>query len=207
MHLSALFWYLWFFGKIYYVFGNFYTTAIRARVRKKLLQYNLITDFPEEGRRKPYILGEDGFDYIIQFHFDEIVDLQNFTKTCSKYFPLVYGYWEELQNCELDIYIKDSLRGIIKKIYVDIVRELIIGERERYSHQEFVNDLYTRLYLPEMFFDKDEISDNIIDKILIFRDNKPEILKFLQEWIAEEKSKYYKRIERLEEVEKRVMHK
>jgi len=58
-----------------------------------------------------------------------------------------------------------------------------------------------------MFFDKDEISDNIIDKILIFRDNKPEILKFLQEWIAEEKSKYYKRIERLEEVEKRVMHK
>ena len=85
--------------------------------------------------------------------------------------------------------------------------ELIIGERERYSHQEFVNDLYTRLYLPEMFFDKDEISDNIIDKILIFRDNKPEILKFLQEWIAEEKSKYYKRIERLEEVEKRVMHK
>jgi len=167
----------------------------------------LIKDFPEEGRRKPYILGEDGFDYLIRTHFDEIIDFKTFSKYCNEYFSHVFGYWEELEDCELDIYVINSLRGIINKIYVDVVRELIIGERERYSHQEFVNDLYTRLYLPEMFFDADEISDNIINKILIFRDNKPEILKFLQEWIVEEKSKYYKRIERLEEVEKRVMHK
>jgi len=57
----------------------------------------LITNFPEEGRRKLYILGEDGFDYLIRTHFDKIIDFKTFSKYCNEYFSLVFFYGEELE--------------------------------------------------------------------------------------------------------------
>ncbi len=184
---------------------NIMSDVYWLKVRKKLIENNLIMDFPEEGRRKPYIIGEDGFDYLIRTHIDKIYDFDNFTKYCKEYFPLVLGYWEELKDRGFDDYVKGSLRRMIEGIYVDVVRELVRRKRETYTHQEFIEDLYARIYIPEMFLDADEAADNIpIYKIHQFRNSKPEIMNFILEWITEEKNKSIQRIMKLEKVEKNI---
>ena len=107
-----------------------------------------------------------------------------------------------LKKRELNGYVKDNLKKSVKSIYFDVVKELMLKKRKRYSHGEYIRDLSARIYMPEMFEDCEEIYDGIpIDKIIQFRDKVSEIKKFIEKWIGEEKVKSYKYIERLKQIE------
>lgn len=178
---------------------NIMSDVYWLEIRKKLDKMKLIRELPKDGRRKPYKLSEDGFDLVIRSHLDDIHDFDNFAKHHEEYFPLVLGHWKELKKSELDGYVKDNLKKSVKNVYFDVVKELMLKKRERYSHGEFIRDLSARIYIPEIFEDCEEIYDGVtIDKIIQFRDKVSEIKKFKEKWIGEEKVKSYKYIEGLE---------
>jgi len=171
------------------------------KVRKKLLDYNFIVDFPEKGRRKPYRVGEDGFDYLIRNHLDEIQCFDVFAEYCGDHFPLVFGFWGELKSLGLDVYVKINLKRIVDEIYLDIIKELASGERRRFSHNEFIESLYVRLYVPELFINEDEVSElSYFNLIREFRDERPEVFEFITEWIVDQEKSLYQKIKRLDQV-------
>ncbi|MFC1804060.1 hypothetical protein ACFL0D_08890 [Thermoproteota archaeon] len=173
------------------------------KIRKKLVKNKLIKEFPEEGRRKPYILDEDGFDIVLRECINKVDDFEIYALYYTEYFPLVLSYWNELKNNRLDSFVKRMLTDVVDEIYLDVVKELVLGKRNRYSHKEFIEDLYVRIYLPEMFIDGDNVPDNIpIYRIRQFRNGTPQIKNFINEWISEEKNNTYKHIQKLEQVEK-----
>ena len=170
------------------------------KVRKKLLSYNFIVDFPEEGRRKPYRVGEDGFDYLIRNHIDEIQCFDVFAEYCGDHFPLVFGFWGELKSLGLDVYVKKNLKRIVGEIYLDIIKELALGERRSFSHNEFIESLYARLYLPELFIQEDEVPELIpFNLIREFRGERLEVFEFITEWIVDQEKSLYQKIKRLDQ--------
>ena len=95
-----------------------------------------------------------------------------------------------------------NLKTIIKVVYVDVVRELVLGWRTRYTHQEFIEDLYTRIYVPELFHFTDEVPADIpLNEIRKFRKDKTEVMNYIQRWKTSEVKKAYNIIERLEIIE------
>ena len=170
------------------------------KVRKKLLSYKFIVDFPEEGRRKQYMVGEDGFDYLIRNHIDEIQCIDVFAEYCGDHFPLVFGFWGELKSLGLDVYVKKNLKRIVGEIYLDIIKELALGERRSFSHNEFIESLYARLYLPELFIQEDEVPELIpFNLIREFRGERLEVFEFITEWIVDQEKSLYQKIKRLDQ--------
>lgn len=169
--------------------GKYAETVIMSDVywlnlRKKLLKLKLIKELPKKGRKKPYKLSEDGFDLILRSQHDKIKDDDRFVKNYKEYFPLVLGYWSELKKYNLDEYIKDSLRKIINRIYLDVVRDLILEKRARYSHEDFVKDLSTNIYIPDLF--ADDYDNDIINKINALSEEVSDINNFIKIRIKEE---------------------
>ena len=181
---------------------NIMSDVYWLKVKKKLVLYNMIKEYPEKGRRKPYVLAEDGFDYILRLHIDDVYDFDTFSEYCSEYFPLVFGYWEDLKEHGLLDYVVGNLKSMIKVVYVDVVREFELGWRNRFTHIEFIENLYTRIYVPELFHFTEEVPKDIpLSEIRKFRKDKKEILKFIQKWKTREKKKAYQLIKRLENIE------
>ncbi len=167
---------------------NIMSDVYWLKVKKKLVKNKMIKEFPEEGRRKPYMLAEDGFDYILRTHIDEICDFEIFAKYYGEYFPLVFGYWGDLKEHGLDDYVVGNLKSMIKEVYVDVDRELELGWRIRYTHQEFIENLYTRIYVPEIFHFTDDVPEDIpVDEIRKFRKSKFDLMNFIQGWKTREK--------------------
>ena len=168
------------------------------------LQINRLVEKGKLGPRnsQPYLITEDGFDYIIRAQLDKIRDFDTFAKYCVEYFTLVFGYWKELNELGLGIYIKDSLGGFVKEIYFDVFRDLSLGRVQGYSHQKFIDDLCVRLYLPEMFKTDEELKSIPFNEIVEIRHTKQDIMNFIQKWIQLEKKSILNRLKRLEEVEK-----
>jgi hypothetical protein len=171
------------------------------KLRRKLVKLKMIEKFPEEGRRKPYIIGENAFDYLIQDHMDKIYDFENFVKCCEDYFSLVFGFWSDLKAYGLADYVKNSLSGMIYEIYFDIKRDLVLGKRKTYSHEEFIRDLYARIYIPDLFSEPDEIEKNVpFKKIKEFRKKISAIKSFVQERVDVEENEENQKIRRLKRV-------
>jgi len=123
-----------------------------------------------------------------------------FVEYCGDYFPLVFGYWGELGRLGLDEYVKARLKSIIDDIYVDVIRELKLGMRRRFSHQEFIEALYIRLYLPELFYDEAEERPVQYRTIQEFRDNNRDILEFIKQWKTEKRKRLEYEIKKLDDV-------
>jgi hypothetical protein len=181
---------------------NIMSDVYWLKVKKKLVKHHMIKEYPEKGRRKPYILTEDGFDYILRIHIDDISDFDTFADYCRDFFPLVFGYWDDLKEHGLCEYVAGNLKTIIRVVYVDVVRELVLGWRTKYTHQEFIEDLYTRIYVPELYHFEDDTPDAVpFNEIRIFRKSKLDLMNFIQRWKTREKNKANNRIERLEHLE------
>lgn len=127
-------------------------------------------------RIQPYYLTEDGFDIVLRF-VDEIMDFDSFVMNTREFFPLVFDYWESLRKHGLDVWVKKVLRGSVRRIDVQIWGELYLGDRLRYSHDAFVNDLYLRIYGPWISDSSwEEIKNNIpLEQIQQFLNKHPEI--------------------------------
>jgi len=172
-------------------------------VRKKLLKYGLIEELENEGRRKPYRLSEDGFDLILRSRIADIDDFEKFASNYKGYFPLVFGLWEKLKRYELDEYVKDSIVDIIERIYIDIIRELKLETRERYSHEEFVEDISARIYIPDLYvYDVTEFNVQILSKINSFSNAIPIVKAFIEKRISEESNKIEQKLDRIKHVKK-----
>ncbi len=181
---------------------NIMSDVYWLKVKKKMENNKLIKEYPEEGRRKPYKLAEDGFDYILQTHFDEIHDFNIFAENYREYFPLVLGCWEDLKDYGLDDYVVGNLVGMIKGIYVNVFREIMLGWRQRFTHQEFIENLYIRIYVPELFHHTDKIANDIpLTDIRKFRKDNDDIWNFIQRWKTSEIKKTNKIVKRLENIE------
>ena len=170
-------------------------------VRKKLSKLKLIRELPQNGRRKPYKLSEDGFDLILRSRLYTIKDFDSFASNYKEYFPLVFGLWEELKKHELDEYVKDTLSGIIERIYVDVFRELRLAKRERYYHDEFIKDISTGIYIPDLYIgDEDDVDEKIVQKINSFSDSAPSVKEFIEERIKEKNIKIKQILVRIRQV-------
>ena len=167
------------------------------------LQINRLIEKGKLGPRnsQPYLVTEDGFDYLIRTQVERIHDFNTFAEHCTSHFPLVFGYWEELKKHGLDSYVKDNLESFVEEIYFDVFRDLSLGRLSRYSHLEFIEDMYVRLYLPEMFKTDEGLELIPFREILEFRRSKQDIMNLIRGWITEEKNSSLKRLKRLEQVE------
>jgi len=60
-----------------------------------------------------------------------------------------------------------------------ILSQLIAGDRKRYSHEEFINDLYDRVYGPWFTVDNwaEFVEEVPTDRISAFLKNNPAVLK------------------------------
>ena len=181
---------------------NIMSDVYWLQVRKKLLDYNLIEEVKEKGRKKPYKVSVDGFDYLIQNYIDEIHNFDDFVEYCRDYFPLVFGYWRELERLGLDEYVRTSLTSMINEIYLDVIRELALGLRKRFTHKEFIEALYIRLYLPELFYGETGNGSVQYQTIQEFRENQREILEFIKQWINEKRIRLESEIKKLDRVYK-----
>lgn len=63
---------------------------------------------------------------------------------------------------------------------------------KRYSHQRFIEDLYIRLYLPEMFKSVDELRSRARGR--------PDIKDFILSWLTDEEVFLLDRLRRIEVV-------
>ncbi|TFH14169.1 hypothetical protein E4H04_10680, partial [Candidatus Bathyarchaeota archaeon] len=88
---------------------------------------------------RPYLLMEDGFDVVIR-HIDKINDFDSFVTVSKTYFPLIFNYWDELGEHDLQNWVLSTLTKQTQVIDALIMSQLIAGDRKRYSHDEFVQD-------------------------------------------------------------------
>ena len=137
--------------------NTFYTLTKKAKVGsnegvlstlRRLQKKGFILKGPVGPRRvQPYHLTEDGFDVILRI-VDRILDFNSFVENNRVFFPMVFNYWESLGECGLHNWVKKVLSDSVRRIDVRVWGELSIGERYRYTHDEFINDLYLSIYGP-----------------------------------------------------------
>lgn len=185
--------------------SNIMSNAYWEKIKNKLLKHRLITESPEEGRRKPYILSVDGFDYVIRILLPGITDFDRFVEIYQKYFPLVFGVWDMLREYDLDNYIKSTLSRKVEVIYLGLYKDLALRRIAGYSHQEFIEDLYMQIYLPELFNGDDELDAMVLGKISEFRKNVPEVKAFVERYLGEQKKGLRERLDKIELLEKSLL--
>ena len=146
---------------------------------ERLQDNRLIRKGPVGPRKsQPYLLTEDGFDYVLRF-ISAITDIESFVRASVEYFPHVFKYWDSLGEHELHGWVLDTLRLHIPRIDTMIRGQLLMGERKRFTHDEFINLLYTRIYGPWLGEDMwEQFVDGItVDRIRSFLHSNPKVLK------------------------------
>jgi hypothetical protein len=181
---------------------NIMSDAYWVTVRKNLLDLQLITECPEEGRRKPFILGVDGFDYLVRTQLQKITHFDTFVEVYKMYFPLVFGYWDMLRDAGLVDYVMVNLGRNVEEIYLGLFEDFVRGRILRYSHQEFIEDLYARIYLPELFWSTGELDKVLVSRLFEFRRAEPVIFDFLKAYLVKRKKDLIEKLETIERVEK-----
>lgn len=144
----------------------------------RLLGRSLIEKGPKGSRgTQPYLLTEDGFDAIIRY-IDYVEDFEAFAKLSRGHFPLVFGYWDSLRRNRLTDWVRETLGGEVRRIDAAVFSQLYSGDRVRYSHEEFVNDLYGRVYGPwNLRGDSMEFSDVVpVERLRAFLVENPVVL-------------------------------
>ena len=171
--------------------NTFYALTVKHRVGsndgvlaalKRLTEREGIEKGPTGSRRsQPYYLKEDGFDMVLRY-LEYIDDFDIFAKTSGGHFPLVFNYWDSLIENGLREWIIRTMREQVKKIDAIVMSQLIAGDRSRYSHDEFVNDLYNRIYGPwPVFGDWSAFVMEVpIDRIRAFLRGNPEVMRTRQ---------------------------
>lgn len=145
----------------------------------RLVNRGLIEEGPAGARRaKPYLLTEDGFDIIIR-NSSYIDDFDSFANLSRNHFPLVFGYWGGIISARLKEWVLETLRKQIRGVDAAVLSQLYAGYRSRYTHEEFVNDLYCRIYGPwPEASNWEEFSGNVpVERLRDFLYKNPEILK------------------------------
>ncbi len=121
---------------------------------------------------------ENGFDILIR-HIGDIANFDSFVTASKTHFPLIFNYWDSLGRHSLQNWVVNTLTKQMPVIDAAKWSQLIAGDRKRYSHEEFINDLYNRVYGPWFTIDDlDEfVGDVPIDRIRAFLKDNPEVLK------------------------------
>jgi hypothetical protein len=129
-------------------------------------------------RSQPYVLTEDGFDIVLRY-LEDVNDFDSFVSAGKSYFPLVFCYWSLLEEYGLQEWVINTLKKQVPVIDVKIMSQLIAGDRSRYSHDEFINDLYDLVYGPWLMLDiwDESVSEIPIDEIRAFLKECPEIMQ------------------------------
>jgi hypothetical protein len=170
---------------------TFYALTVKHKVGSNdgvLAALERLTDngYIEKGptgsrRSQPYYLKEDGFDVVLRY-LEYIDDFDTFAKTSGRHFPLVFNHWDSLAENGLREWVITTMREQVKKIDAVVMSQLIAGDRSRYSHEEFVNDLTNRIYGPwPVVGDWSAFVMEVpIDRIRAFLMGNPEVMRTRQ---------------------------
>jgi len=168
--------------------NTFYALTVKKKVGSNdgvLAALDRLTDKGYVGRgpagsrkSQPYFLKEDGFDVVLRF-LGFIDDFDLFARTSGSHFPLVFNYWDSLVGNGLREWVIGTIRRHVRKIDAVVMGQLVAGDRSRYSHDEFVNDLYSRIYGPwPVVGDWDAFVREVpIDRIRTFLRENPEVMR------------------------------
>ena len=143
--------------------------------------------------KKPYLLTEDGFDFVLR-DISRILDFNQFVRAYEQHFPFVFNYWDELEKYELQEWVRYILENVMEYIDFRVRNELFTGIISRYSHEEFVTDLLTQIYGPFLIIRNiEEMKEKIPeDKIRRFIREK----EVLRQTIEKQTQSYKERFER-----------
>jgi hypothetical protein len=168
--------------------NTFYSLRVKNKVGsndgiinslERLIEKGLIVKGPVGPRRvQPYLITKNGFDHLIRY-MNEINNIGGFVDSTKSHFPLVFKYWDSLGEHGLQEWVINTLREQIGKIDARVMSQLITGERIRYSHEEFVSDLYDLVYGPwltEKNWDE-LVGDFTLDRIKAFLKENHKILQ------------------------------
>lgn len=168
--------------------NTFYALTVKKRVGsndgilaalERLTDKRYIGRGPTGSRRsRPYFLMEDGFDVVLRF-LEYIDDFDLFAKASRSHFPLIFDYWDSLVENGLREWVIVTLKEQVKKIDAVVMSQLVAGDRGRYSHSEFVNDLYNRIYGPwTVFGDWSAFVKEVpVDSLKSFLRGNPEVMR------------------------------
>jgi hypothetical protein len=168
--------------------NTFYSLRVKNKVGsndgiinslERLTEKGLIVKGPVGPRSvQPYLITKNGFDHVIRY-INEINNIDGFVESTKTHFPLVFKYWDKLDEHDLQEWVINTLREQIPRIDARIMSQLITGERTRYSHEEFISDLYDLVYGPwltEKNWDK-FVGDFTLDRIKAFLKENHKILQ------------------------------
>jgi hypothetical protein len=151
------------------------------------------------------IFDEDIFDWILREHIEDINDFDYFTCKSSRLFPLVFGKWDKLKKYGLDSWVKKNLPRVVTYTQIQNIAELYVGNRLRYSHMEFIDDLSVYLYGPFPFI-SDKVRRNLpFVELLQFLMNSSDVLEFVVKQSKKYKKYFEGQIREIELYEKNII--
>jgi hypothetical protein len=100
---------------------------------------------------------EDIFDWVVRFHADKIDNYDNFAENCSLYFPLVFENWSSIKQNGLELWVKTVLANVYKFIHLKTIERLSRDVNSRYTHNDFVEDIYSFILGPSLFVPENSV--------------------------------------------------
>lgn len=118
----------------------------------------------------------------------------------------MFNSWNSIKQHGLDIWVKSVLKNAIKHIHIKTIEKLTTNTKTRYTHQNFIEDLYTYIYGPVLF-----IPNNTKEKIPYLQlkkyiHNTPKVKQFIVKRIKEKKYYLEEQENKLESYEKHILH-
>jgi len=149
---------------------------------------------------------EDIFDWVLRVHVDKIDEFDIFARNCTKHFPLVFNDWNGIKQHGLDIWVKKVLETVIKHIHIKTIEKITTNTITRYTHQDFIEDLYTYIYGPLLFNPNNTKEQISYTKLKKYVNNTPEVKQFIVKRIEKNKYCFEHKQNELESYEKRIIH-
>ena len=155
---------------------------------------------------QPYYVTKDGFDVVLRI-IDGIKNFDSFVENNKEHFPILFNYWESLGKHDLHSWIIHILTNSVREIDTQIQREIILGERQRYSHKEFIDDISSMIYGPWIITERwEDAKQNIpFDKIMSFLNVNKEIIESRKEIYRIQKLNQQLVLDNLEQYKKEIL--
>lgn len=122
---------------------------------------------------------EDIFDWVLRFHADKISNYDIFVENCCLFFPLVFENWSGIKQHDLDLWVKIVLENVYKFIHLKTIERLSHDINSRYSHQDFIEDIYSFIFGPSLYVPETAVVETPKLGLKRFITSTPEVRNFI----------------------------
>jgi hypothetical protein len=131
---------------------------------------------------------EDIFDWVLRFHVDKIDDYDIFAKNSCLFFPLVFERWSSIIDHGLDLWVKVVLENVPKYIHLKTIERLSRDINSRYTHQDFIEDIYSFIFGPSLYVPENGVIKTPIIELKRLITSTLEVRNFILKRRSENKS-------------------